>query len=323
MKKPNSIKFYIATLFVATTWVACLPEVPVAPVGGGAPVDVKLEAIKKTIQQNAVCRDLGDFYWSVGDKTGRLLQGQVGSSFNANTHMDIFSASKLLFSTYVVQKTNGNLTDSLIKGLNFTSGYIGPNENICNAQDTIMSCFQRELSAFDPNKVGVFQYASGHMQKIAAMDMGMGALNINTLSTEIRSVLGNDLDITYTTSENGIHAGPILAGAAGTTAENYERFLKKLLNREYLMYDYLGTHAVSTGAPAPKYSLGHWIESDGAFNSVGALGFLPWIDSTKQYWGIIARVERRNLLKAVFASLDSQNCGAAIRKAFLTGTAQP
>jgi hypothetical protein len=70
------------------------------------------------------------------------------------------------------------------------------------------------------------------------------------------------------------------------------------------------------------YSLGHWVEDDpvsgdGAFSSPGLYGFYPWIDSAKTYYGIISRSDM-----GANAYLESASCGALIRKAWQTGTAQ-
>jgi hypothetical protein len=56
---------------------------------------------------------------------------------------------------------------------------------------------------------------------------------------------------------------------------------------------------------------------DGAFSSPGAFGFYPWIDATKTYYGIVARH-----VVGAGSYLESAQCGAALRRAFITGTAQ-
>ena len=98
----------------------------------------------------------------------------------------------------------------------------------------------------------------------------------------------------------------------------------------------LGTSAVCTNpatcadalfTPIPSteswhYSIGHWVEDDpavgdGAFSSAGAFGFYPWIDSTKTWYGVLARV-----LPAQEEGYASAQCGRLIRKAWVTGVTQ-
>jgi hypothetical protein len=78
-------------------------------------------------------------------------------------------------------------------------------------------------------------------------------------------------------------------------------------------------------APIPPteswhYSLGHWVEDDpkvgdGAFSSAGLFGFYPWVDASKTWYGVVARM-------APAGALDSVDCGRIIRKAWVTGQAQ-
>lgn len=64
-----------------------------------------------------------------------------------------------------------------------------------------------------------------------------------------------------------------------------------------------------------KYSIAHWVEPDGSFSSPGALGFYPWIDSGKQWYGVV--VQRIPLIPTAATYQDSVVCGVAIRKAWL------
>ena len=69
------------------------------------------------------------------------------------------------------------------------------------------------------------------------------------------------------------------------------------------------------------YSIGHWVEDDpvsgdGAFSSAGAFGFYPWINADKNLYGVLARLD------AAGGGNSSALCGAAIRKAWVTGVAQ-
>ena len=97
-----------------------------------------------------------------------------------------------------------------------------------------------------------------------------------------------------------------------------------------------GCHAVvgqspittaSNGAEAWHYSMGHWIEDDpvvgdGAFSSPGALGFYPWIDKSKTYYGLIARSTLHVAGTSNFEGYKSAVCGRLIRQAWETGAEQ-
>ena len=137
------------------------------------------------------------------------------------------------------------------------------------------------------------------MEKHASIN-GLGPLGNDALAAEIRSRLGSDVGLAY--------SQPQLAGGVVTTADDYARFLRKVLANGLLMHDALGTHAVCTNplncseavsTPIPPelswhYSIGHWVEDDpdvgdGAFSSAGLFGFYPWIDAGKTTYGIVAR----------------------------------
>jgi hypothetical protein len=75
-----------------------------------------------------------------------------------------------------------------------------------------------------------------------------------------------------------------------------------------------------------RYSLGHWVEEDGAFSSPGLFGFYPWIDRDKTWYGIIARRQKLAIYDpadpASSAYAQSVRCGQALRAAWLSGTVQ-
>lgn len=117
------------------------------------------------------------------------------------------------------------------------------------------------------------------------------------------------------------------------------------------MHDLLGTSArctndtdlscsttiappLSNGNPIPHdvywdYSIGHWVESDpdhpaqanadGSYSSAGSRGFYPWIDSTRTWYGLVARDAHRD---NVDEGWNSFLCGAKIRLAWMTATHQ-
>jgi CubicO group peptidase (beta-lactamase class C family) len=161
----------------------------------------------------------------------------------------------------------------------------------------------------------------------AAFGINLGPLDNTALAAEIRRLLGNDINLSYTQ--------PQLAGGVRTSAKDYAIFLKKLLNNQLKMAALLGTNPVCTNPSTCTnavstpittganwhYSMGHWVEDDlstgdGAFSSTGAFGFYPWLDASKTYYGIVARFD------VAGSGNESAQCGARIRKAWITGVVQ-
>jgi len=277
------------------------------------------------------CAPAQPFYWEIGNAAGKLASASVASAsdptaYTATTSMNIASASKWLYSSYFVQRQGGALSDDDVKFLTFRSGYTS--FAICLPGQTVQQCvdFLANGSHSDATD-GKFAYDGGHMEKHASIN-GLGALGNDALAAEIRSRLGSDVGLAY--------SQPQLAGGAVTTADDYARFLRKILGNGLKMHDALGTHAVCTNpltcatavsTPIPAdlswhYSIGHWVEDDpavgdGAFSSAGAFGFYPWIDADKTIYGILARHDTGG-----GAAATSVRCGALIRKAWTTATAQ-
>jgi CubicO group peptidase (beta-lactamase class C family) len=157
--------------------------------------------------------------------------------------------------------------------------------------------------------------------------MNLGALSNAALATEIRRVLGTDINLSYTQ--------PQLAGGIRTTPADYARFLRKILNSQLRFGPLLGrnstctnpsTCATAISTPIPRnlswsYSMGHWVENDfvtgdGAFSSPGAFGFYPWINARVNTYGLLARVAPAG------NGFESAQCGALIRKAWETSAVQ-
>lgn len=270
------------------------------------------------------------FYWEIGDRSGLRASGSVTGS---NTPMPtqviaIASASKWLYSTYVLQKV-GSVRPSDVPFLNFTSGTVfppamGTKELTCAAGETVAECAASAVER--PNAVGKFFYSAGHFQKHAATVMNLGAMNGPALTTELDSVLGLG-DLRYLQTN--------LAGGANTSARGYATFLRRLLNDGFVMSANLGAQKVcaseacvagAVASPAPPnegftYSLGHWVEDDAtvgdhAFSSAGALGFYPWVDASKTWYGLVAR---RAPSAGGDQGIASLKCGRLIRQAWLTG----
>lgn len=208
--------------------------------------------------------------------------------------------------------------------------------------------------------VGLFDYDSGHLEVLeAGADptltgyMSGGANNVVALASEVSTALaGKNVTMNFT------FATPVTAGGIATTPGDYALFLQGLIksNTPLLMHYFLNPtaadpYAVCTNpydttcvdskgnplalySPLPgnvswHYSLGHWIEDDpvtgdGAYSSPGKAGFYPWIDSTKTYYGMVARYDTNSTGTATTAPFYlSAVCGEAIRKAFMTGVVQP
>lgn len=336
---------------------------------GGITQQERMQAAEATASGDSLCTGLTPFYWEIGDKDGVLDSGTGGDSSgtppNSETLMAIASASKWIFAAYALEKLDISgskpLTTAQAQELNFTSGYDNMADSSCLLTTTVGDC----LNAANPlgglnsdrnsSDVGHFFYNGGHMQTLAVTTFSLGGDYINfvsgtpKLATDIESYVGQDLVLDY--------SNPSLSGGADTTAATYGAFLRKILDGDLRMKDYLGADAVcahtnSSDCPSAlyspvdetargpvnnvsdeawHYSLGHWIEDDptvgdGAFSSPGAGGFYPWIDASVTYYGVLARYVPIVQANAAPAKQKpyvlSVYCGRAIRKAWLTGKTQ-
>lgn len=306
---------------------------PPASPGPDAPVSdqARSDAAAATASSSTnACAAIQPFYWEIGHSNAKMASGSVGAAAPAaNTPMSIASASKWLYSSYVVQKRGGaaNVSGADIKFLNFRSGYTNfDTASGCPNDGTIDDCLAYKNNGLHTASTdGKFDYGGGHMQKHASQEMGLGALDNTKLAAELQSQIG-DFGFIYTQ--------PQLAGGVFTDADSYAGFLRKMLRGDLAMKAVLGSNPVCTNpatcsaaifAPIPSseswhYSVGHWVEDDpvmgdGAFSSPGAFGFYPWIDSSRSYYGIVARF-------APLGAFPSVQCGRLIRKAWLTATPQ-
>lgn len=307
------------------------------------PLSQRVAAVQQTARENAVCQAIQPFYWEVGNGLGRRASGQEGQRAPAAaTPMAIASATKWLFGAYVAQVRNGQFSPADIQALTMRSGYVSYQHRLCVKRTdkrqnalTVAECFSESAllagrnDALTPKAIGQFHYNGGHFQ-FWAVQNDLGSLNNAGLAQRLNTVLGPELQIAFDS--------PQLPGGACMTAENYGRFLQKLLNGELVLGAYLGQHPVcANGAGCPgeaghspladdmrwHYSLGHWVEDDpdtgdGAFSSAGAFGFYPWIDKDKTHYGLIAR--KAGVLFDRPAP-DSARCGALMRRAWIKGTA--
>jgi hypothetical protein len=288
------------------------PDAAVAPAAAAAIA---------TAKNQALCQAVMPFYWEIGDASGPLVSGSEKGTgdvvYTATSVLEVASASKWLYSTYWVQRVAGVLSADDIKFMNFWSGYTHFAVGGCHGVTTVGACLDTvnpdgtTSGTFDPTTENLFDYGGGHMQKHAALN-GLGDLTNATLAAEIRSQIGTEIALSYTTPQ-----------------------LRKILKGDLLMNGVLGTHPVCTNpttcalalsSPSPddenwQYSIGHWVEDDpvvgdGAFSSAGAFGFYPWIDATKTLYGVLARKD------APGSGFASAKCGRLIRKAYVTAVEQ-
>jgi hypothetical protein len=210
-----------------------------------------------------------------------------------------------------------------------------------------------------PADVGHFYYNSGHLEvfEAGADPAASGAINGGS---DNDAALAAALKAAFSARNvmlNLSFFSPVMAGGVDTTAADYAEFLKGLIRSSspLIMANFLrptasDPYAVCTNpsdpacvdvngqplsryAPVPStiswhYSITHWIEDDpatgdGAYSSPGKFGFYPWVDSSKTYYGILARYDNNPVLTPQNAPYyKSAICGANIRKAFMLGTQQ-
>ncbi|MEK6806392.1 MAG: hypothetical protein AABY95_07065 [Pseudomonadota bacterium] len=307
----------------------------------------RIQAATTTANTNAFCNALPKFYWEIGkgsQSTPMASGSRGGGAPSATTQMPVYSASKWVYGAYVFQKRSGVLSTADRRAATMSMGYT---ENSACLFDTTVGTCHTAMDAYDPAALDKFFYASGHFQKHASVDLALSAMNKTQLATEIHSQVGSDFVFTYNQ--------PQLAGRGKSSATDYAKFLRKILNGQLLLSgSALGSDAVCTytdptdpltgrtNCPtalyspvddaavglqeAWHYSIGHWVEDDpvwlanggdAAYSSPGAAGFYPWIDSSRTYYGILARNE-----VGATSSGESVKCGRLIRKAWLTATAQ-
>jgi hypothetical protein len=312
---------------------------------GGPPTEqARINAATTTAGNNAACASIRPFYWEIGDGTsstqpraGGTLDTTTpsGNAPDATTVMNLYSASKWLFGAYVVELRGGVLSAADIAALNMTDQYNQMRNGTCTGVQSVAECDVAGNGV--TGAAGPFHYNSGHFQHLGA-GLPIGIDHTDVLKTDMDGQLGTGLSYTWTTAE--------LAGGASDSATGYRAFLRRILGGPLSQTKAaLGMNAVATnpsttgctdgsqtscipGRPfvneQAHYSLGHWVEDDpsgdGAFSSPGFAGFYPWIDSTRTWYGIVAReVPNPGTDDAFDGSIV---CGRLIRHAWLTGVAQ-
>lgn len=289
----------------------------------------RIAAATATAQSTSnACSKARPFYWEIGNAAGKQTSGSVASGSTAavksSAPITIASASKWLYGAYVAQARAGVLTSTDRKYLSMTAGYVSL--STCSGLTSVDACLATGSNGvYSSGYDGIFDYDGGHMEKHASLN-GLGALTTKALATEVKAKLGSDVALSY--------SQPLMAGGVVISTDAYALFLRKILGGKLQMASLLGTGTVCTNpttcstaayAPLPAseswhYSVAHWVEDDpkvgdGAFSSPGAFGFYPWIDATKTYYGVVARV-------ATNGALGSVNCGRLIRSAWATGVAK-
>jgi hypothetical protein len=328
----------------AAEFTAAVAPEPVAAVGesgqstaagtpaGGPSVAQRASAATATAQSTAnACNTIRPFYWQIGNKDARLASGALAGaggtvSYGAATPMAVASSSKWLYAAYIAQRQGGVLSAMDRQFLTMRGGYVSFTS--CTQGQTVDGCLAYQGNgAYTREDDGKFYYDSGNYQKHASL-AGLGSMNNRALAAALRGQLGTDIPLVF--------AQPRPDGGLVMTPDAYAVFLRKIISGQLAMSGLLGSGAACTNplvcghdqavfTPVPlteswHYSMGHWVEDDpvvgdGAFSSAGSFGFYPWIDASKTYYGIVARVGTSN------SGYASAQCGRLIRKAWVTGVA--
>jgi len=317
--------------------------------GGGVTLDKRITAARSTAATNNACTAIEPFYWEIGDRSDRITGNSEGNgSVIASTEMRIASASKWVFGAYVLQKRNNVLTEADVKALTMRTGYSNHRYRLCIKSNpaqqetlTVGDCFAASASGsansdYVAGDDGKFHYNGGHFQRWAMQNGLQDDVN-DDLTVELRNQFASAFLLDFDS--------PQLAAGLYMNSLQYAFFLRSILTGDLFMLNRLGTEAVCTNpatcpdqatyTPIPSdenwhYSLGHWVEDDpeegdGAFSSPGYFGFYPWIDSSKRWYGVLARVVEPATLQDILSNGTAQSsveCGRRIRKAWITGVAQ-
>lgn len=315
------------------------PSPSPSPIGDPIPLNQRINAATTTAESNSLCTAIGDFYWELGDATGELASGKIGTTYSATTEISVASASKIIFGTYLIQSTGGNLSETEKQALRMLSGYSGLNPTICASPSlnfTVSDCLNGGSPgpnySFNSGEVGRFNYDGAHDQFLSATEAPSGGLGLgNFTTTELNSTIMPQLG-----NPGFKYAFPEFAGGASASGSEFGVFLSSILSQKLLMYQFLGKDAVCTlpgpscpsavNSPAPlawHYSYNHWVEDDstgdGAFSSPGAFGFYPWISADKKYYGVLVR-NSKVPTGGVGPYWASVLCGQKIRAAWMAGT---
>lgn len=303
----------------------------------------RIAAATATAERSAACVAAQPFYWELGDAKATLAGGKAGEKApERDTVMAIASASKWIWGAFVAERRQGRLTAEDVKFLHFQSGYT--NYRLCRRDQAVEACQQSLLNGRgrkDPTTENRFAYNGGHMQQ-QAVQMGLGSQGAEGLAQAVKQTLAPALGEDWRWS----YSQAMPAGGGQTSAADYARFLRALLDDGLQLGRLLGTQAVCTnprscpgdavktplrGDENWHYSLGHWVEDDprsgdGAFSSAGAFGFYPWISADRRFYGLVAREQRSGVLggdPGDKPAVASARCGRAIRAAWTDAQVRP
>jgi|GEM_PF-310321 len=204
-----------------------------------------------------------------------------------------------------------------------------------------------------PGLVGKFSYNGGHMEVLqGGADASIAGL-MNGASDDDAALAAKVMNAFAAkgVSMKLSYFAPNLAGGVYTTPTDYAAFLQGLVRstsalamRYLLQPSTQDPYAVCTNPSDPAcptaasspldgqesfhYGIAHWIEDDphngdGAYSSAGAYGFYPWVDASKQFYGLVARADTSHSSTDFGPGYKSQQCGLAIRKAFFGVAASP
>ena len=111
---------------LTTRSAALLSCITLASCGGGGnsstsvvtdPNDARMTAAVDTAVKNPLCKAISPFYWEIGDQSGVLVSGSVGTKSDGNAWkrtdvMSIASSSKWLYGAYAVEVKGGSLSET-------------------------------------------------------------------------------------------------------------------------------------------------------------------------------------------------------------------
>lgn len=204
------------------TLTAC--SSPPAMTPGPEAMDLSLArraAVEQTIKSRPECTALPAFYWEIGDPSGPLASGSVGTSFTATSRLNVASASKLVWGAYVVERFKDSVDAIDFRAMSMQSGYTDLTYTSCVTAASVQDCLNTGKNGqLTPSAVDHFFYGGGHFQK-QAVDLGLGALGNSALGAEVKKYVGAELDLGY--------SSPQPAGGLQTTPTAYAAFLRKLL----------------------------------------------------------------------------------------------
>jgi hypothetical protein len=321
---------------------ATSPDAGSTPEGGGLTLAERIAAVNATTTSDSLCTKLGDFYWEIGDDSGVLGSGAVGTTYTESKSIEIASASKFVFGAYMVQSTSGQLTTAAEQELRMLSGYYGLNPGACSSSADVTDCLNAGSPgpnySFNAAYVGKFYYGGAHDEFFAATPVASGGLGLGADTTADLNAL-----ILPVVLNPGFKYGfPEFAGGISSTPVEFAAFLQSIVANKLLLHDFLGVNPVCTlpgscanavMSPIPvawHYSYNHWVEDDptgdGSFSSPGAFGFYPWITADKKLFGVLAREDKAGGGSGdgdgAGPGYDSAACGLKLRQAWSSGRTQ-